>query len=213
MKNFEERKAEIFRRSENRIKLRKRKQKQFLAFCIPLFLLSIFSVAFIPSLTFPTDTAENENRIDMFGNISDGFTESLDEEAPGTESPFSYTQNLISIEIKEFSQEEQQCRTITDKSAINNIFTQICTILSPYASYDEIMSGFSDGTLSDEENKTHGENTQNYVITVTSNKNTKRTFTLSDNKLFDYVLNIEIELTDNQLNDLTSALGGITNEK
>ena len=51
MRNFEERKAEIFRRSENRIKERKRNRSCVLMVCIPLCLLiTVCSVAFLPEI-------------------------------------------------------------------------------------------------------------------------------------------------------------------
>ena len=39
MRSFEERKAEVFRRSENRIKERKRNRNRILAMCIPICLV------------------------------------------------------------------------------------------------------------------------------------------------------------------------------
>jgi len=51
MRNFEERKAEIFRRSENRIKKRRKNQKHILTACIPLCLLLIVcSITVLPKL-------------------------------------------------------------------------------------------------------------------------------------------------------------------
>ena len=51
MRNFEERKAEIFRRSENRIKQRKQTRKRILTVCIPLCLaLTVGSAAILPDM-------------------------------------------------------------------------------------------------------------------------------------------------------------------
>lgn len=51
MRNFEERRAEIFRRSENRIKERKRNRNRILAVCIPLCLvLTVCAVSFLPEM-------------------------------------------------------------------------------------------------------------------------------------------------------------------
>ena len=56
MKNFEERKAEIFRRSEERIKERKAKRNHILVVCITFcFILTILSVTILPTV-FPTET-------------------------------------------------------------------------------------------------------------------------------------------------------------
>lgn len=55
MKTFEERKAEVFRRSEKRIQSRRRRRNRILAFCIPLCLmLTVWSVSL-----FPPDSAAN----------------------------------------------------------------------------------------------------------------------------------------------------------
>ena len=51
MRNFEERKAEIFRRSEQRIKERKQNRRRILTVCIPLCLaLTVCSVALLPDM-------------------------------------------------------------------------------------------------------------------------------------------------------------------
>jgi len=51
MRNFEERKAEIFRRSESRIEARKRNRNRILAVCIPLCLtLTVGAVTILPGM-------------------------------------------------------------------------------------------------------------------------------------------------------------------
>ena len=50
MKTFEERKAEVFRRSKERIHIRRKRRNCILAFCIPLCLmLTIWSVSLFPA--------------------------------------------------------------------------------------------------------------------------------------------------------------------
>ncbi len=51
MRNFEERKAEVFRRSENRIIERKRNRNHLLAWCVPMCLiLTVWSVTILPAM-------------------------------------------------------------------------------------------------------------------------------------------------------------------
>ena len=53
MRNFEERKAEVFRRSENRIKERKRNRNRILAMCIPLCLVvTVWSIMILKPYAF-----------------------------------------------------------------------------------------------------------------------------------------------------------------
>lgn len=51
MRSFEERKAEVFRRSENRIKERRKARSRALAVCIPLCLIiAVWSVMVLPAM-------------------------------------------------------------------------------------------------------------------------------------------------------------------
>ena len=63
MRNFEERKAEIFRRSENRIKERKENRMHMLGVCIPLCLaLTVSAIAILPDmLPVGPDQVSGEN--------------------------------------------------------------------------------------------------------------------------------------------------------
>jgi len=193
MRNFEERKAEIFLRSEKRIKLKKRKRRQLLAFCIPVCLLGIVSIALIPALPFVSDDAAYENNAPVSDDEVIADEDALTEEI----------HNFVTVKI---NGADEQNYTITESSAVDDIFEQICTILSPYD-----ISDFSDGASSAADSnvlKDHTNGNKNsYIITLISSKDTKRTFTLYDNKLSDTALNIEIELTDNQLNELKTVLG------
>lgn len=69
MMNFEERRAEIFRRSDERIKIRKRNRKRILLGCVPIALcVGIFSVAFSQGLLVTTDKTSIENNAGTFVN-------------------------------------------------------------------------------------------------------------------------------------------------
>ena len=71
MRNFEERKAEVFRRSENRIKERKRNRNRILALCIPLCLIvTVWSVMILPAMLPASKNNDGaENYMDIAGGV------------------------------------------------------------------------------------------------------------------------------------------------
>ncbi|MBQ2760127.1 MAG: hypothetical protein IJE93_10200 [Clostridia bacterium] len=197
MRNFEERKAEIFLRSEKRIKQRKRKRKQLLAFCIPVCLLGIVSIALIPALPFVSDDAAYENNAPVSDDEVIADEDALTENA----------QDFVLLEIKELSGQSQQYYTITDTKQINDIFTKLDAIVSSYVSLDDISGEFSDSSAEDTQSNTL-KNKGGYIITITSSDGSERTFSLTDNILSDSRHNIEIKLSAAQLTELKSALRG-----
>ena len=74
MRTFEERKAEIFLRSENRIKERKRNRKRILSVCIPLCVVLVIGSAILPKL-IPAgyDRVEQEDSYEARDEIGNGF--------------------------------------------------------------------------------------------------------------------------------------------
>ncbi len=207
MRNFEERKAEVFRRSESRIKARKRKRNRILALCIPLCLmLTICSVTILPAmLPFETDNTENEH----FGSISDGVADADGEGNPGP------VHNFVLVDVKGTDAQAQYHSTISDAPSVNGVFEQLYAILIPHESHDDIVGEFSDGVISVpagdgfDELKDYANDTKasSYIITMTTANGVKRTFALTDNKLYDAKFNIEINLTDEQASGLKAALG------
>ena len=211
MRNFEERKAEVFRRSKNRIKERKRNRNRILAMCIPLCLvLTIFSFTMLPQiLPKNMDGAENE----MIGNIYDEMEDTDDKENTGA-SPLVH--NFVFVDVRGTGSQSQHHSSVSDTSKINDVFEQIYTILIPYESHDEIAGDFleseADDSLKDVatgESVDTSENikTSGYVVTMSTSNGATRTFTLTENKLYDNQFNIEVELTNEQIHNLKSALG------
>ena len=92
MRSFEERKAEVFRRSENRIKERRKARSRALAVCIPLCLIiTVWSVMVLPAM-LPVN------------NKKSGAT---DERAENT-SGAAYSQNeYVRIETKNSATKDQ----------------------------------------------------------------------------------------------------------
>ena len=73
MRSFEERKAEVFRRSENRIKKRKRNRNLILTLLITLCLIvTVWSVTILPSIfSFGTKKSQNDDTVNIFNEIEE----------------------------------------------------------------------------------------------------------------------------------------------
>ena len=72
MRELNECKAEVFRRSDNRIKERRRNRNRILAMCIPLCLvLTIFSVMMLPGM-LPAGMDKAPEADDLLGNATSG---------------------------------------------------------------------------------------------------------------------------------------------
>ncbi len=207
MRNFEERKAEVFRRSESRIKERKRNRSRILALCVPLCLiLSVWLVAIqLPMRPGGHPDVGNQH----MGNILGGTTGAEGEDRPGLAHSF------VLVEVNGTGAHEQHHATISDAPGVNDVFEQIYTILIPHESYDELVGGVSDGVigLPDEDGSDQLQDYANdikssgYIITMQTANGVNRTFTLTDSKLYDAELHLEIELTDEQISALKSVLG------
>lgn len=69
MKNFEERKAKIFRRSEERINERKKKRNRIILICIPLLIcLGAYSIFILPAM-MPAESADDNVHQELADSI------------------------------------------------------------------------------------------------------------------------------------------------
>ncbi len=194
MRNFDERKTEIFRRSENRIIKRKRKRKQLLAFCIPFCMVCIFSAVIIPSLPFATDDSDEESNIVIFDSVDKSDKDLLPEEL----------HNYVTVAIDGINKQQY---TVTEASSVDGIFELLDEIFSYYdiSNFSETASNAADSsTLKDAPNE---DKTNNSITVELNNNGSKRILTLDGNRLSDTANNIEIKLTDEHLNGLKTALG------
>ena len=207
MRTFEERKAEIFRRSEDRIIKRKRLQKQILTTCIPLFLLLIVCVATIlPEIqTGGMDKLTGEG-MESLEHVDEKVVLSAEiERIPTATKPQYYgkQQYLLSEdagEIKQFydlvesafesskgnKPEKPQVKPPADNGNINE--------------NDAILSG-------------SGELLHNYKITFTTADGTKVVYTLNGYMLTKTNSNERIILTKSQRDKLLKTLEALTMPK
>ena len=211
MRNFEERKAEIFRRSENRIKERKRNRNRILALCVPLCLcIVIMSVIYLPDIMVPSDKSNS--------------TEDINTTAPscGT-SGCVYTSLDITCNSSLLDYEKKE----TDTVNIKNIYNIIQSAFADEADKETVdtQDKFPETQKGEDANggNTNGENhsssqpseitTQNsskgllYTITFKSNDGMQTIYTLDGNLLVNESTKQEVTLSDSQMSELQKALG------
>lgn len=193
MKEISEYTAEVFLRSEERIKERRKKRRRILTVCITFCLIAaVCSVTVIPEMLTVSDSESAGN-----ADNSAGGDDILYGAPDG-----SFTQGLVSVDIKGTGENAPYQSSITDIADANNVFEQICEILVPYETVNDITEN-SDGTVTGGIPK---EQSTGYIITLKADDGAKRIFTLKDNCIYDTELNIEVTLTDEQMNDLKSSL-------
>ena len=205
MRNFSERKAEVFRRSENRIKERKRKRNRILACCIPLCLcIAILSVIYLPDMMILRDKSSNAEGMD----ITNGS---------GGTAGFAF----VCVEITNNTTSSGNSNKKNDLASVKNIYNIIQSSFVPEheqpkgnasEQYTEIQKNES---TSSSEN--YGYPSQSgvitdttatrlsYTITFSKEDGTQVVYTLDGNKVIDEFTKQEATLTDKQLSELEKA--------
>ena len=201
MRELNECKAEVFRRSENRIKERKRNRNRILAMCIPLCLIiTVCSVTILPDMM---PKGKNNAANETADHITDGTGDA--EGAIGSVGE-SKTHNIISVTVKDG---EYTCE-FTDASAVNTVFQQICEIQKTNGEYKDNadMQQPEAGDDAEHKDSTSGTKADDNSVDVTmiSADGTIRVYTLNGLTLYDKTLDKEYTLTTEQRNDLLVAL-------
>ena len=198
MRNFEERKAEVFRRSENRIKERKRNRNRVLTLCIPICLvLMVWSVATLPPLfTQKSNDAEYEDDGSLNGDTAPGSMGGFIEE--------SKTHNFVSVSVKGKDYDAE----ITDAAGVGNVFDNIYNVFEENGGYKDMI-----GDCAENEDDVYKDlvtestlERERYIITMKSVDGAERIFILDGNILYDQAFDKKISLRKGQLNDLLVAL-------
>ena len=198
MRNFEERKAEVFRRSEERIRMRKRTRNSIVALCLPFCIaVAILSVKFLPKLI-------------SFNDIV-GDTEITEE---SYEYEYTAGTKYFSLEI---SSNSAPSKKITDKLRLENIYNTIQTAFSFYCNSEaenvkndnhDVQTG-ANGNNGANQNVTdeNYSEPQIYTLTFSSNDGDESVYILSGRFLTNKENNQVIELSNKQLGDLKKLLG------
>jgi len=193
MRELNECKAEVFRRSERRIKERRRVQKRIFTLCIPICLVVVLcSVMILP------ETVSKGNR--GSGNKVDGGV--LKENSAGS-IVCSYT--LVEIQWTEELSEHntQHYMKVTDKVEVTKIF---CAIHSLFSSVDDPEKNAEGSIYGNQQIGSTGK-PEKYKVIFSTAEGYQTVYNLYDNKIFNVSTGEKMILTDEQTAQLKVTLG------
>lgn len=125
MRELKECKAEVFRRSEERIKQRKKARRRVLTWCIPFFLIAVGAVSFLPTL-MSAGYDKNGNEAPL-RNESIGALEDADGvggmAASGTSDSFSFSLTWNCYGISSYDSETGKLVKTTDATSPEDYIT------------------------------------------------------------------------------------------
>ena len=199
MRNFEERKAEVFRRSDKRIKERKQRRNHILMACIPLVLcITLFSAFFLPGM-LPGDTKDPGVADGAVGGLTENKSESLacaytkiDVIGNGISLSYTKASDVLSIsnQLASYMVSEPENSTSIDEHPRGDDFKN--------ESAEDSYIGTTGATSAAGEG---------YVITLTLHEGGTIAYRLSGNSLLDIAENKTYKLTQAQLKELNELLG------
>ena len=193
MREINECTAEVFRRSEKRIKERKRNRNRILMCCIPfLICITIFSAAILPAM-MPAKKGENlsDNCSDMAGN------------ADGTNVAY------VSVEVINVG-------TATQSTILKDEVAQICyTLRSAFensggGNKESVNDMENDGSVEDNKDFSQSGTTNlssEFRIIFTTENGSQTIYYLSGYKLINETTKQETLLTADQLSKILDMLG------
>lgn len=178
MRSFDERKAEILKRSEKIIKERKRRRKEMLTVCISLAVcISVLSVLSIPKI--------NLNKKDNIENT-----------ATSNSATYLYT----SLEITECTVTGSESKKHTAKADVQNVYSIVQSCFS-----DKDPSGndnFSGNSATDIKGAL------SFTITFKSKDGTSLVFTLEGKTLTNTATSQKVTLTEDKYSQLLASIKG-----
>ena len=188
MRNFEERKAEVFRRSEKRIKERKQRRNHILMTCIPLVLcLTIFGAFLFPQMDDLKQAPESSNEqfsgamgTDEVGGL---FAGSVEVSGNGVSSYYTSVENVQGI-----------MRLINGIEAVPETNDG-----------DDLRDYITDESTSTDKNENYQENC--YKIVVHRSDGTSTEYLLVGSRLIDQNTQQEFPVSEDTMKDLKNALG------
>ena len=199
MRNFEERKAEVFRRSEKRIKERKQRRNHILMTCIPLVLcITLFSALFLSGM-LPGETRDPGVADGAVGGLTENKSESLtcaytriDVVGNGISLSYTKASDMLSISnlLAAYVIDEPESNTSVGETTRGD------------DSKNESAEGSYIGTTGASSATGTG-----YVITLTLHEGGTVAYRLTGNSLIDVAENKTYKLTQVQLKELNELLG------
>ena len=196
MRNFEERKAEVFRRSEKRIKERKARRNHILMACIPLVLCITILGAFLHPNVTPdgaADPGDTSPVVDGMG--SDGFTSLSCPIAKITVSGNNFS--ISHTEVADLLLISDQLYSYGTRAPSSNGTTD--TVVDE----DDVPKDNGEdvsGSIMDSANAA-------YTITMVTHEGVKTEYQLVGKTLTNLTTNQTYKLTQTQANELRTLLG------
>lgn len=204
MRSFEERKAEVFRRSENRIRERRKRYTRILTLGVSLcVILIICSVVILPGVKMDNKPTIEGNQI---------TTDAEKSEVEGETTVLSKVHNFVSVSVLG----EGNYQYIKNYSDVTEVFYQIYDIQEANGGYKDMvvetkptLGGYEVPETGVDFGNATTDMEDDYIITMESADGTIREYTLNANVLFDKAFDREIILTEKQLAELKTVLGVI----
>lgn len=201
MRNLEDCRAEVFRRSKERIKERKRKRNLVLACCIPMCLFLIAGGFYIRPLLEPMDEMAKSggtNRIPDGGVVVGGFDYTL----------LSKNMKYTSVEITDRTGDTEVVREVTDEVLVGSLCSFMMTNRNLLATAESTTDGKETNTIKDEvavKDNFEGK-TAEYEFVFRSETGETSTFRLYESTLYHVENNSVVILSKAQVTDLLSQL-------
>lgn len=196
MREINECTAEVFRRSEKRIKERKRNRNRILALCIPLCLIvTIWSVMILPAM-LPASKSDNNagEAMDIIGSVD------------GTGAAF------VRVEVMSTGTATQSTILKDDADEVAQIYytVQSSFVNSGGGNKESVNEEAEDDALT--ENKDYSQSgttnlSSGFRIIFTTENGAQTIYSLSGDKLINETTKQETILTENQRSNLMNMLG------
>jgi len=196
MREINECTAEVFRRSENRIKERKRNRNRILAFCIPLCLIvTVWSIMILPAM-MPASKSNNSagEGMDIMGSVD------------GTDAAF------VRVEIMSIGTATQSTIQKDDATEVAQIYStlQSSFVNSGGGNKESVNEEAEDDALT--ENKDYSQSgttnlSSGFRIIFTTENGAQTIYSLSGDKLINETTKQETILTEDQRSNLMNMLG------
>ena len=197
MREINECTAEVFRRSEKRIKERKRNRNRILAFCIPLCLIvTVWSIMILPAMMPASKSDSNAGEgMDIMGSVD------------GTDASF------VRVEIMSIGTATQSSVLKDDADEVAQIYytVQSSFVNSGGGNKESANDKAEDDALT-EENKDYSQSgttnlSSGFRIIFTTENGAQTVYSLSGDKLINEKTKQETILTKDQRTNLLNMLG------
>ena len=197
MREINECTAEVFRRSEKRIKERKRNRNRILAFCIPLCLIvTVWSIMILPAM-MPASKSDN--------NAGEGMD--IMESVDGTAAAY------VRVEVMSTGTATQSAILKDDADEVAQIYytVQSSFVNSGGGNKESAREEAEDDALTDENKDYSQSGTTNlssgFRIIFTTENGAQTIYSLSEDKLINETTKQETILTKDQRTNLLNMLG------